>query len=181
MFTALQFLSCGQRRKGLSKPVFRVTVQAARKIGNASSLRWRTCRWKQVGDVSDHSFSHRVAWNIWKQHFQRVTESKWNGAETAQNKRKTCKKSYRNLFGSRRPGVRVPTLRPPYAEKPPEKAVFLRFFVLFLLLGRLRFGSVYRRLLFCHRTISKKEGNIYYFITLCQPLLSFVQRHEKMA
>ena len=101
MFTALQFLSCGQRRKGLSKPVFRVTVQAARKIGNASSLRWRTCRWKQVGDVSDHSFSHRVAWNIWKQHFQRVTESKWNGAETAQNKRKTCKKSFGTYLGAR--------------------------------------------------------------------------------
>ena len=30
-------------------------------------------------------------------------------------------------FGSRRPGVRVPALRPPLAEKPPFQAVFLRF------------------------------------------------------
>lgn len=30
-------------------------------------------------------------------------------------------------FGSRRPGVRVPALRPNFIEKPPKQAVFLRF------------------------------------------------------
>lgn len=30
-------------------------------------------------------------------------------------------------FGSRRPGVRVPALRPNFAEKPPKQAVFLHF------------------------------------------------------
>ena len=180
MFTALQFLSCGQRRKGLSKPVFRVTVQAARKIGNASSLRWRTCRWKQVGDVSDHSFSHRVAWNIWKQHFQRVTESKWNGAETAQNKRKTCKRSFGTYLGAGGPGFESP-----HSDHLTQKnrlkrrffCVFCSIFVAWTIAVRLCISPPP----FCHRTISKKEGNIYYFITLCQPLLSFVQRHEKMA
>ena len=34
-------------------------------------------------------------------------------------------------FGSRRPGVRVPALRPPFAEKPPFQAVFLRFLLCF--------------------------------------------------
>ena len=42
----------------------------------------------------DHIFSHSAAWNIWRQCVQRVTESKWSGAETAQNKWKLCKKSF---------------------------------------------------------------------------------------
>ena len=49
-------------------------------------------------------------------------------------RRKALQITIKNLvqaFGSRRPGVRVPTLRPPYAEKPPEKAVFLRFLFYF--------------------------------------------------
>ena len=55
-------------------------------------------------------------------------------AETSRNHRKwpeTYRKNLVQPFGSRRPGVRVPTLRPPYAEKPPEKAVFLRFLFYF--------------------------------------------------
>ena len=48
----------------------------------------------------------------------------------SRKRRKALQITIKNLvqaFGSRRPGVRVPALRPPFAEKPPEKAVFLRF------------------------------------------------------
>ena len=48
--------------------------------------------------------------------------------------RKALQITIKNLvqaFGSRRPGVRVPALRPPLAEKSPEKAVFLRFLFCF--------------------------------------------------
>ena len=37
-------------------------------------------------------------------------------------------------FGSRRPGVRVPALRPNFAEKPPKQAVFLRLSLIFVVL-----------------------------------------------
>ena len=40
-------------------------------------------------------------------------------------------KNFVQAFGSRRPGVRVPALRPTLAEKPPKKAVFLRFLFCF--------------------------------------------------
>ena len=52
----------------------------------------------------------------------------------SENRRKALQITIKNLvqaFGSRRPGVRVPALRPPLAEKSPEKAVFLRFLFCF--------------------------------------------------
>ena len=48
----------------------------------------------------------------------------------SRKRRKALQINTKNLvqaFGSRRPGVRVPALRPPFAEKPPKQAVFLRF------------------------------------------------------
>ena len=96
MFTALQFLRRERYEKGLFNLALSVTMQTAEK---ASPLRRRTCRREQVGGVSDHSFSHRVAWSIWKQHVQRVTESKWDGAEITKNKRKICKKSFWTYLG----------------------------------------------------------------------------------
>ena len=51
-------------------------------------------------------------------------------AETNRNYRKwpeTYRKNLVQPFGSRRPGVRVPALRPNFAEKPPKQAVFLHF------------------------------------------------------
>ena len=44
LLTAPQFLSRGQWRKNLSKPVFRATIQTVKKQKNASLLRRRTCR-----------------------------------------------------------------------------------------------------------------------------------------
>ena len=48
--------------------------------------------------------------------------------------RKALQITIKNLvqaFGSRRPGVRVPALRPSLAEKPPFQAVFLHFLFCF--------------------------------------------------
>ena len=42
---------------------------------------------------SDHINSHRQTWNTWKHWFQRVPESKWNGAKTPINHQKLSKKS----------------------------------------------------------------------------------------
>ena len=42
----------------------------------------------------DHIFSHSAVWSTRKQCFQRVAESKRNGAETARNEWKSCEKSF---------------------------------------------------------------------------------------
>ncbi len=42
---------------------------------------------------------HRAAWSIWSSYFQRVPESKWNGAEMAKNNSKTLQKSSAHSFG----------------------------------------------------------------------------------
>ena len=42
-------------------------------------------------NLSDHITSHRQAWNTRKHCIQRVSESKWNGKETARNRQKICK------------------------------------------------------------------------------------------
>ena len=55
-------------------------MQTAKKQKNASPLCRRTCRWEQVGGVSDHIFSHSAVWSIWRQCVQKVMESKWNGS-----------------------------------------------------------------------------------------------------
>ena len=52
----------------------------------------------------------------------------------SEKRRKALQITTKNLvqaFGSRRPGVRVPALRPPLVEKPPFQAVFLRFLFCF--------------------------------------------------
>ena len=52
-------------------------------------------------------------------------------------RRKALQITIKNLvqaFGCRRPGVRVPALRPNFAEKPPKQAVFLRLSLIFVVL-----------------------------------------------
>lgn len=49
LFTALQFLRRGQRRKGLLNPALRVTMQAVRDMKNAPSLSRETVSGKGQG------------------------------------------------------------------------------------------------------------------------------------
>ena len=63
----------------------------------------------------------------------------------SRKRRKALQINTKNLvqaFGSRRPGVRVPALRPNFAEKPPKKAVFLHFKFDFCGFGDFCFAAV---------------------------------------
>ena len=95
LFTAPQFLKRERRRKDLSNPVFRVTMQTARNQENASPLYRRMCRQQKRGGVFDHTASHRGLRNKRKPWLSRVSGSKRNGANAAVKYGKQLEKSSR--------------------------------------------------------------------------------------